>query len=983
MSLHGKSNTANSLLNISLRGRPFKTTTLPGADLPEYIKAQPSDFLRDTTQPTHAANTDAASNDPLGSPQGNAGRNNAQSDSVHLAHSSPVAVEEARQVFEDVRPISESQDVQKQSAENVDLNSGRSKQVVDPGECPRPVDRDANNTSIVEKEGIADNLNETVGAQPIAQKPDSKPHDPPSKSTLPGLGHDPSIVTENIGALQSGEDRHDNSSHEKFSRIRQEILSRTSTTPDEQLRLEESQSQLRRAKEAEFDVASGPSSKKESSQPHSASDLPSQFLHDGLIGSDPVADASSIALSSESGPASFSQSQINDEVPVSVARPPSGLRDHVVSGMNGNPSRDLTFSRRPPMRIDTGLSNGSDTLKSAPLGKSTAVPPTPSQAAVLSKSAHPLPNAPSPPERMTTRVSSGALRHKSVSEILGETPKASSNHTDKDDATIPQTPKSASSLVSPEPASFKQRLESKDKERSSKLSTVVFAKHKPTSIPRSSDVGQSQQADPEKIPIKDRDYFSTWITASVFHKESHNRLPLTDLMRSAHKTLTTSDHYTDFREKQDSRILQRIFHLQHSNKWSLRQLNRSIEPERTACHWDVLLSQMRWMRTDFKEERKWKMAGAKHLAESCADWFHSPKAERKLLQVRVRQVEALRDSQYGSEGHSAPTPDLAHSTGDEASEAMEEDFVATQADPPATMFSLPPDVFIFGLNNSPVSDKILQELPLYQPNAEVQDGALRVSELLLDSAWKTPIVPVSKYAQGKIVAADAAPPRKRSRYDDTEGNDQEERPPVLTPENNDVALFNPEHKHIRDRIHAGHAFRPPSEHVMPSQSFFESRAPSQWTMAEDDYLRKLVREYAYNWSLVSSCLSPSSLFWSGAERRTPWECFERWIALEGLPADMSKINYFRAYHSRLQAAARNYEANQQLLMQQNPHNVSQLSRRRSTQPFTVERRKNNKPIHLIDAMRKQAKKRESKAAKDAQSKIRISTSASLIVLIEF
>lgn len=148
---------------------------------------------------------------------------------------------------------------------------------------------------------------------------------------------------------------------------------------------------------------------------------------------------------------------------------------------------------------------------------------------------------------------------------------------------------------------------------------------------------------------------------------------------------------------------------------------------------------------------------------------------------------------------------------------------------------------------------------------------------------------------------------------------------------------------------------------MPSQSFFESRHSSQWTQPEDDELRRLVREFAYNWSLISSCLSVPSAFSSGAERRTPWECFERWIGLEGLPAEMAKTQYFRAYHARLQAAQTTHEAQQQLLQQQQqqgsngPH---MPPRRRSTQPVQVERRRNTKHVHLVNAMKNLARKRE-------------------------
>ncbi len=146
---------------------------------------------------------------------------------------------------------------------------------------------------------------------------------------------------------------------------------------------------------------------------------------------------------------------------------------------------------------------------------------------------------------------------------------------------------------------------------------------------------------------------------------------------------------------------------------------------------------------------------------------------------------------------------------------------------------------------------------------------------------------------------------------------------------------------------------------MPSQTFFESRQSSQWTQPEDDELRRLVREFTYNWSLISSCLSVPSAFSSGAERRTPWECFERWIGLEGLPAEMAKTPYFRAYHARLQAAQTTHEAQQQLLLQQQGGNTSHMPpRRRSTQPVQVERRRNTKHVHLVNAMKNLARKRE-------------------------
>ena len=755
-----------------------------------------------------------------------------------------------------------------------------------------------------------------------------------------------------------------------------EAFSGAPSTPDEQLRLEEARSmQLVPTPDTTIDGVSGPREHQSMQPPNS---LSSHFTH----GSIEDADGNNVPhLAQLNNQISGSQGDVTQGAPSEpngrLASAALGLRDHMFHGMNGEASRDITLSRRPPMRIDTGVLSmpGSTAISgNRPTTTSTAAANTSSGSATPSKSAHAVASAQSPPERMTTRVSSGALRHKSVSEILGETPKATPIHAERgtfdrglgdphrDDLGSLQTPKSASSFASPDPAIFKQRLsELKENERS-KLSTVVF------SGPRNSENTQSQRSDDKEAPAEEKDYFLTLFTQKAFQPPGQPQL--SNLVKTAHKTLTTSDYYTDLNERQACQILTKIHDLQSNQRWSLRQYERSAEPARPVTHWDVLLGQMKWMRTDFREERKWKMAAAKFIADACADWIASSSEERKSLQVTVRPTY----TRAKSRSFSASTPDLVHSTNDEASEATDDDDLQAKDSPanaPAALFSLAPEMFIFGLNKSPVAEKLLLELPLYEPNVEVQNAALGISEIVPDDTWKKPLVPVSTFAEGKIISLQPdEPPRKRSRFRYSEeessrfglstfADPPEHMENAVRPEQEDVALFDPDNKHIRDRIHAGHAFRPPSEYIMPSQSFFESRQSSQWTQDEDHELRKLVRDYAYNWSLISSCLSPPSLFHSGAERRTPWECFERWISLEGLPVEMAKINYFRAYHSRLQAAQRTVEAQQQALQQAQGNHAAQIPlRRRTTQPFSVERRKNAKHIHLIDAMRKLAKKRE-------------------------
>ena len=628
----------------------------------------------------------------------------------------------------------------------------------------------------------------------------------------------------------------------------------------------------------------------------------------------------------------------------------------------------------------------------------------------------------SPPERMTTRVSSGAIRHKSVSEILGETPRPSVAQVDRSVTSEENLADPVNEASRAEASNFDHdtqfplsstsriRLgQRKEREKElSKLSTVVFAKP-PLSLKTSiSDLSRANHRRSDHASHADKDYLYTLFVAQA---SSHPRTqPLNTLLTSAHKTLTTSNHYVDFHEQQDCRILKRIYQLQFSNRWSLRQIERSTEAARPTTNWDVLLGQAKWMRTDFREERKWKITAAKNLADWCAEWVTSNLEDRVSLQVTRRAPigQAQSDRVQGTPEtvngdmvqvevsdiqDSQPTPDLVPSAEvDSLSDGVDDDERQQQyfnIAPPAAIFSLAPEDVTFGLRKTPATDKILSELPLYEPTKDAPASELPTSTISPDSDWKTPCLPISKFTFGRMISTPQEPPRKRSRY---EYEPEDEKSAIggsmsvedsavqfpaprksrsydLPPEENDVALFNPENKHIRDRIHAGHAFRPPSEYSMPSQSFFECRQSSQWTWNEDDELRRLVKEYSYNWSLISSCLCFPSLFFSGAERRTPWECFERWVGLEGLPADMSKTQYFRAYHARLEAAQRTLVAQQQASQQQQGNNPGQPPvRRRSAQPVRVERRKSNKYLALIDAMRKLAKKRESAVQKQQHGK---------------
>lgn len=577
-----------------------------------------------------------------------------------------------------------------------------------------------------------------------------------------------------------------------------------------------------------------------------------------------------------------------------------------------------------------------------------------------------------PVERAVTRVSSGAMRLKSVNEIVGATPRSAVDRTTPKD--LDQLTPSASAPESPS-----SRTKSR-KDRKGQVSTVLFGKQPKRVEDKAMAASQKEQFHPFD------DYY-TPLFIQNFTGATNWMQPIEKILFHANKTIGTSDANLAILDNQACKVLRRVYHLQQHDKWSLRQPKRCPEPTRPTSQWDVVLQEMKWMRTDFREERKWKMTVARNLANACAEWHESSAEERLALQVTARippKVAPAEDVQMdGAEDATAdnhPTPDLEPS-GDADSplhDDISEVFVETVA--PSAIFSLQDDDVVFGLRRTQAADQLLEELPLYGAPLKVPYTDLTNPEFDPDAHWRRPALPLSKYVEGEMKVTAKAPPRKRGRFDyrnedsDDEGDntfvaDQVVNHARTLSSTSNVALFNPESKPIRDRLHAGHQFRPPSEHPMPMQSFYECRSASQWTVAEDDELRGLVREYSYNWSLISSILSTRSSFISGPERRTPWECFERWINLEGLPADMQKTQYFKAYNSRIESAQRVIAQQNQIAAQQANaagNNLPPL-RRRPSIPVRVERRRNQKHLTLIDAMRKLAKKRETAQQKQQQN----------------
>lgn len=585
--------------------------------------------------------------------------------------------------------------------------------------------------------------------------------------------------------------------------------------------------------------------------------------------------------------------------------------------------------------------------------------------------------APTPPatERMTTRVSSGAMRQKSVSEILGETPKPTS-------CSSPKAPVDESNTRAPLRSRDQQSvgqsvLERMKEKKKSNLSTVVFAKSS-TKSGKSASNSAMLAAGAKTQDAEETDYFMPLIVSQAYNSARGTSQPLDSLLQTAHKTITTSNAYVPFHDQQMVKILSKVVGLQRQGKWSFRQPKRAPEPFRPTTHWDEMMKEMKWMRTDFREEGKWKRAAARNLVYACAEWVSANAEDRKLLQVNAVPPPMADKADSVLENNNAATPDLVFSgEHDSPTDEFDEEPSVSHLDvvAPSAIFSLSDEDVTFALRRTAATDGLLAELPMYGNPLKVPQSDLPTSEVDPDASWRRQTLPLSKFADSKLVLKNRGPPKKRSRYDYSDESEDEEdiafgerksKRPHLEPVLKDVALFNPENKATRDRLHASHQFRPPSEHVMPLQSFYESRTPSHWTWTEDDELKNNVREYCYNWQLISSISASKSMFPAGYERRTPWECFERWIQLEGLPSDMARTQYFRAYNHRLETAYKNLQAQAAAAppqMNSGGQAVITPVRRRTTASVRVERKRNQKHLSQVDAMRKLAKKRETNVQK--------------------
>lgn len=292
-----------------------------------------------------------------------------------------------------------------------------------------------------------------------------------------------------------------------------------------------------------------------------------------------------------------------------------------------------------------------------------------------------------------------------------------------------------------------------------------------------------------------------------------------------------------------------------------------------------------------------------------------------------------------SEGDTLPTPSPSSSGLD---------------DLPA-IFDLSSDVIYASVNELPKKDgSSLSQLPLYGPPMLTDQPYRNVTD-------EFPIVPISKYCLERYVmpVSEWEPPNRHYHQSAPEHPDdmleiskevQVEAIPNFAPAGAGLKypeIFSPtDSTHVSRRRPTTILIRPPAP-----PNHWNDQKSSPWTQEEERLLLQSAKDNMYNFDLVASTLSFSGSSVSDLERRSAWECFEKFRSIYPEPQNIQYLGPNRNLAiSRLEKSVR--------------LNMSSMNRPRpnaiSRQPRLEVR--NHRYLNLFDAMKKSAKNREKSKA---------------------
>ncbi|KAI9652501.1 MAG: chromatin modification- protein VID21 [Alyxoria varia] len=459
-----------------------------------------------------------------------------------------------------------------------------------------------------------------------------------------------------------------------------------------------------------------------------------------------------------------------------------------------------------------------------------------------------------------------------------------------------------------------------------------------------------------------RDYMQMMFLKQASDQQYKADLPA--LLNSSAKTLVTTDWQASLREKQDVAVVRRVYEWQQNRRWSLRQPKPFPEPPAPETHQRHLLSEMKWLRADFKEERKQKLMSAHRLACSCKRWVESDPSTRGALQLGGLSPLSF----FGGKGSKAVGSSGAIAQSTVTGESMDAGSVAGKA----SGGDASNEIFTDAQEQLPSDDP--QESNDTGWNSDPERTAKPPHEIEFGMTLQKSLPKLEAFAGVSYSESDSRGVEKQvQKLQDldlqsllsspaefrTRSSNQSAVPHSLPPDEQTTALFDPEWQPLRKRCNAQWPFKPPSN-PLPPVPFYENRKSSYWTHEDDQSLRSFSKDFPSNWDLIADRMAPKSIFSPSPFRRTPWECYERLSQIEGQQAaDSSNRMYAKQFQTHLEKVRQKYQATS---AQQQPRAPSHPLPPFPT-PQRVER-KNTKKFHcMVEAARKLARKRETASGK--------------------
>lgn len=405
-------------------------------------------------------------------------------------------------------------------------------------------------------------------------------------------------------------------------------------------------------------------------------------------------------------------------------------------------------------------------------------------------------------------------------------------------------------------------------------------------------------------------------------------LPLSKLLPSAHKTLSTDSYQLSLLEGKLAVVHSRIEELKRSEKWSLRQMSKFRSPFRSKVHWDHLLDEMKWMQIDFKEERKLKIAICYEIALAVDDYWRLGKEPCCVSFKPIRHLPTPSNEDVPMTDERAEEDvSMTDEQGREQSEdhdigVKEQTDVAIEEMPP--MQSVNPNQLIKRCPGKTIDNSLIPfELPrlsratgekthqnppfkIYMKFNTLNSASKEIFDLIpemptfnLNAPYINEFDSLSLTSVTKFLAAPDLSRCWQRLVLESETTDV----PLLASKNSQsIHAYKKKPLFLHESHKKYHAIRAPQP---PNIKYLEYRTPTIWLPQDDQKLLKLVKDFQYNWNIVSMHMLPNPTYGysSNIERRTPWQCFERWHQLNpNFPLAELKGPYAQAAQAWMDAA---------------------------------------------------------------------------------